>query len=126
MWFPEGLENTPFKVFTCFLLVMNRKKKLYSWQYYARLKLTMWFDRIQMFFGEIEFFTWISFSRYSAQSKLSEAEDLLYDGAVELFKKKQISSGTDLSKLYIEVLEKRDDRTEDEREKVHIFSTQYW
>jgi len=55
--------------------------------------------------------------RYSAQSKLSEAEDLLYDGAVELFKKKQISSGTDLSKLYIEVLEKRDDRTEDEREK---------
>ena len=86
----------------------------------------MWFDRIQMFFGEIEFFTWISFSRYSAQSKLSEAEDLLYDGAMELFKKKQISSGTDLSKLYIEVLEKRDDRTEDEREKVHIFSTQYW
>jgi len=55
--------------------------------------------------------------RYSAQSKLSEAEDLLYDGAVELFKKKQISSGTDLAKLYIEVLEKRDDRTEDEREK---------
>ena len=52
---------------------------------------------------------------------MSEAEDLLYDGAVELFKKKQISSGTDLSKLYIEVLEKRDDRTEDEREKVHIF-----
>ena len=46
---------------------------------------------------------------------------MLYDGAVELFKKKQISSGTDLSKLYIEVLEKRDDRTEDEREKVHIF-----
>ena len=61
------------------------------------------------------------FFRYSAQSKLSEAEDLLYDGAGELFKKKQISSGTDLSKLYIEVLEKRDDRTEDEREKVHIF-----
>jgi len=55
--------------------------------------------------------------RYSAQSKLSDAEDLLYDGAVELFKKKQISSGTDLSKLYIEVLEKRDDRTEEEREK---------
>ena len=55
---------------------------------------------------------------------MSEAEDLLYDGAVELFKKKQISSGTDLSKLYIEVLEKRDDRTEDEREKVHIFKSE--
>jgi len=48
---------------------------------------------------------------------LSDAEDLLYDGAMELFKKKQISSGTDLSKLYIEVLEKGDDRTEEEREK---------
>jgi hypothetical protein len=70
--------------------------------------------------------TSISFSdTYSAQSKLSEAEDLLYDGAVELFNKKQISSGTEMSKLYIEVLEKRDDRTEDEREKVHIFSKQY-
>ena len=51
---------------------------------------------------------------------MSEAEDLLYDGAVELFNKKQTSSGTDLSKLYIEVLEKRDERTEDEREKVRV------
>ena len=59
--------------------------------------------------------------RYSAQSKFTEAEDLLYDGAIELFKKKQISSGTDLAKLYVEVLEKRNrneqNGTEDEREK---------
>jgi len=54
--------------------------------------------------------------RFSSQSKFKEAEDLLYDGATELFKSKQISSGTDLSKLYIEVLEKRNERSDDEYE----------
>ena len=55
-------------------------------------------------------------TRFSSQSKFKEAEDLLYDGATELFKSKQISSGTDLSKLYIEVLEKRNERSDDEYE----------
>jgi len=54
--------------------------------------------------------------RYSAQSKLTEAENLLFEGATELFKHKQISSGTDLAKLYVEVLEKRTERTSEERE----------
>ena len=58
---------------------------------------------------------WI-FYRFSSQSKFQEAEDLLYDGANELFKYKQMGSGTDLSKLFIEVLGKRDIRTDTEKE----------
>ena len=55
--------------------------------------------------------------RFSGQAKFEEAEDLLFDGADKLFKCKQISSGTDLSKLFIEVLGKRNQRTQDELEK---------
>jgi len=54
--------------------------------------------------------------RFSSQSKFQDAEDLLYDGANELFKYKQMGSGTDLSKLFIEVLGKRDVRTDSEKE----------
>jgi len=53
---------------------------------------------------------------YFSQSKFQDAEDLLYDGANELFKYKQMGSGTDLSKLFIEVLGKRDVRTDSEKE----------
>ena len=60
---------------------------------------------------------WITyFYRFSSQSKFQDAEDLLYDGANELFKYKQMGSGTDLSKLFIEVLGKRDVRTDSEKE----------
>ena len=54
--------------------------------------------------------------RFSTQSKFQDAENLLYEGALQLFKRNQISSGTDLSKLYIEVLEKRSLRTDTELE----------
>ena len=61
--------------------------------------------------------TFIQSFRYSGQSKFEDAENLLYEGAVELFKRNQISSGSDLSKLYIEVLGKREQRTPEELEK---------
>ena len=59
---------------------------------------------------------WGFFYRFSSQSKFQEAEDLLYDGANELFRYKQTGSGIDLSKLFIEVLGKRDIRTDTEKE----------
>jgi hypothetical protein len=49
--------------------------------------------------------------------KFAEAEDLLYDGAKKLFKHNQLGSGSDLSKLYIEVLSKRQKRSDEELEK---------
>ena len=55
--------------------------------------------------------------RYSAQSKFADAEDLLFDGAMKLFTHKQIGSGTDLAKLFVEVLEKTNERTSAELEK---------
>ena len=57
--------------------------------------------------------------RYSGQSKFAEAEDLLFNGALELFSHNQVSSGVDLTKLFIEVLEKTNQhqRPEDELEK---------
>ena len=44
--------------------------------------------------------------RYSAQNKWLELENMLYDGAVKLFNHNQGGSGADLSKLYLEILEK--------------------
>ena len=44
--------------------------------------------------------------RYSAQNKWTELENMLYEGAVKLFNYDQGGSGADLSKLYLEILEK--------------------
>lgn len=48
--------------------------------------------------------------RYVGQQKFAQVEDLLYEGAVQLFNHKQTASGADLAKLYVQVLEKREDR----------------
>ena len=50
--------------------------------------------------------------RFSSQAKFGEAEDLLYDGSLELFKHNQVSSGTDLAILFIEVLGKSETTSE--------------
>lgn len=50
--------------------------------------------------------------RFSSQAKFGEAEDLLYEGSLELFKHKQVSSGTDLAILFIEVLVKSESTNE--------------
>jgi len=55
--------------------------------------------------------------RFSSQSKFAEAEDLLYEGSLELFKHKQVSSGTDLAITFIEVLGKTSDRSSENFEK---------
>ena len=44
--------------------------------------------------------------RYSAQNKWPELERMLYDGAAKLFGHDQGGSGSDLAKLYLEILEK--------------------
>ena len=44
--------------------------------------------------------------RYSAQSKWTELESMLFDGSVKLFNYEQGGSGVDLAKLYLEILEK--------------------
>ena len=57
------------------------------------------------------------FYRFSSQAKFSEAEDLLYEGSLNLFKHNQISSATDLALTYIEVLGKTNQRTKESHEK---------
>ena len=52
--------------------------------------------------------------RYSAQSKWTELETMLYDGAVTLFSHDQGGSGADLAKLYLEILEKSEIRPTEE------------
>ena len=44
--------------------------------------------------------------RYSNQNKWDELQTMLYEGAVKLFNHSQGGSGSDLAKLYLEILEK--------------------
>ena len=67
MWFPEGLENTPFKVFTCFLLVMNRKKKIIFLAILCKIEIddVIW-QNSNVFWGNRIFYLNFFFQIFSA------------------------------------------------------------